>query len=170
MKLAIVLALCLLSPCATDVLGQSAERQYTEDCLYFELLGQGLLYSINYDHRFGEAVSGRIGYTCWREPFARHGYSVTAWPIMMNYLTESGSHHLELGLGIIAVQVRNNGEGFFEEMMVKGGRLFIFGTGSMGYRYQPLRRGTLFRIGLAPIVGGKAGPMILPYLSIGFAF
>jgi hypothetical protein len=170
MKLIVLFVLCFLLLCPADALGQSAESQYTEDCFYFELLGQGLLYSINYDHRFGEAVSGRVGYTRWREPFTYHGYSVTACPIMMNYLTERGSHHLELGLGVIAVQVRSSGEDFFGEMVVKGGRSFIFGTGTLGYRYQPLRRGTLFRVGLAPIVGAKDGPVVLPYLSIGLAF
>lgn len=64
--------------------------------------------------------------------------TLTIAPLTLNYLAGSGSHRMELGGGIIF--------GLWD-----GSSLGILGTGTLGYRYQPLQGGLMFRIGFTPV-------------------
>ena len=48
---------------------EAMSQSFSSDALYVEALGQGVLYSVNYDHRFAEHVGVRFGatYFTWSE-------------------------------------------------------------------------------------------------------
>ena len=80
-----------------------------ENAIYFEALGPGILYSINYERMVTEAVSIRIGYSSWQvtTPFLiTSSVSFTGIPIMVNVLQGDGNSKLELGAGIEFVSVQ----------------------------------------------------------------
>ncbi len=124
---------------------------------YLELLGNGLLYTFNLDHRFTEHVSGRVGLGA---------FGGAAVPVMANYLTGTGSHHLEAGIGPLFVYLPEDSEASEELEDVEG--TTVLGTATLGYRYQRRRGGFIFRIGFTPIFGANG---VLPWagVSVGFA-
>jgi hypothetical protein len=179
-KKAAILLLILMAFCCRDLLAQAQnpflpldEASYTKNCLYVELLGQGILYSINYEHRFIEAVSGRIGYTKWTIPaffFLIAGtVEMECFPVMINYLSGSGDHHFEIGLGAILGRIELSGEEIFFGSKIDGKETFALGTGTLGYRYQPVASGLLFKIGLTPIFNSKDAALS-GGISLGYAF
>ena len=70
-----------------------------KNCLYVEALGQGMLYSVNYEYMFTPHVSGRIGYANWALPvsflISSGVVNYQGGPVMVNYLWGDGDHHLD---------------------------------------------------------------------------
>jgi len=147
---------------------------YAKNCLYFEGLGQGMFYSLNYEYMFTPHVSGRIGYTNWSIPIfflASAGVvNYQGGPVMINYLWGDGDHHLETGIGAVLGAMRYSGTDiiFGEKISVKY-MFFPLGTATVGYRYQPREGGFLFRLGVTPIFNATR---FVPTggMSIGYAF
>jgi hypothetical protein len=87
-------------------------------------------------------------------------------PVTLNYLIGNGSNKFEIGAGI-------------DYLSVSGGSIFglhanaseskVFGTATIGYRYQQADGGFLFRIGFTPVFG-ENGLQPLGGLSLGFTF
>lgn len=168
--LQLVLALWILS--TQRICAQPEESMYTRNCLYVELLGQGILYSVNYEYRFAPSLSGRIGFTSWSLPSsfltAGVGFRVTGVPLMVNYLTGEGNSHLELGVGGIIYSAHVNGEWAFwksPDEDLSG----VLGTATLGYRYQPTAEGFFFKIGATPMFN-ESGVLPTGGLSLGYAF
>ncbi|WP_022836174.1 hypothetical protein [Salisaeta longa] len=142
----------------------TAQAQSAKNAIYTEVAGNSLLYSVNYDRRFSDKISGRLGVMT----AGASGVSLTAFPLMGNYLLGSGSHRLELGLGpqIFLVSIDGGSgdlAGFDEEGTA------IAGTATIGYRYQPMDGGFLFRIGFTPSFS-QFGFLPWAGLSLGYAF
>lgn len=147
---------------------QAKAQRYSQHSVYIELLGNGLLYSVNYDRKFTNHISGRAGFMIFggesEEP-TDDQIGIAIIPVMANYLVGSGSHRLELGAGPL--------------FGVAGGELEEYGTVSgggvggitttFGYRYQPVGGGFLFRIGLTPFYSAGR-PQLWGGLSLGYAF
>lgn len=142
-----------------EMMGPSAKN-----ALYVELAGNSLIYSLNYDRRFSNKISGRVG--LMRAGVS--GVSLTAFPLMVNYLLGSGNHRFEIGAGpqIFLVSVDVPGDGFsgFDEDATA-----IAGTATIGYRYQPTDGGFVFRIGVTPSFS-QFGFQPWGGLSLGYAF
>jgi hypothetical protein len=134
--------------------------------VYLELLGNGALYSMNYDRMFSESVGGRIGvmYIALNEDQGNDNVSVTFVPVMVNYLVGEGKHKLELGLGALLVFASG---GFDETGDFEGSG--VGGTATFGYRLQPPGGGFVFRVGFTPIFSSSG---FLPWggASFGFGF
>jgi len=149
------------------VFNSAASAQFVRNSLYFELAGNGGLYSINYDRLFSENFGGRIGfsYIPKLEFIFSSVNDITIIPITLNYLTRS-AHKLELGAGIAVIHI-SGGElfGFKADKGASG----VVGTGTIGYRYQPQDGGFLFRIGFTPFFTPDG---IKPFagISLGTAF
>ena len=157
-----------------NLFSQSIPNHYTRNCLYAELLGQGILYSVNYEHRFIQNLSARIGFTTWGISnfpliFAFVDINAIAFPLMINYLSGSGNAHLELGLGAIVGRVESTGEDIFFGTKFEGDDTFILGTATIGFRHQPTSNGFLFRIGLTPIFNSEEAHLS-GGVSFGYAF
>lgn len=108
--------------------------------LYFELLGNGLLYSINYEILIDARITARFGGMCF--PGAQPTCPVA--PIMIGYLLGYGPHKLELGLGALWV---------YNQPM----RGWTVGeTATVAWRYQPPEAGWMWKIGWTPLL--SVGP------------
>jgi hypothetical protein len=147
---------------------QPSYSQTKPNSVYFELVGNGCLYSINYDRLFTENLSGRIGlmYLSKLDLSFLTIDDIVIVPITLNYLIGNGSNKFEIGAGI-------------DYLSFSGGSIFglhanvseskVFGTATIGYRYQQADGGFLFRIGFTPIFG-ENGLQPLAGLSFGFSF
>jgi hypothetical protein len=141
--------------------GQENVTHVSQSAGYFEVLGQGILYSVNYDYRFRSHVSFRAGFTAWSVPSGSHfdTRELIGFPLMLNYLSGKGNSHFELGLGILPTIKRDLGPN----------NPAILFTATLGYRFQPIDGGLVFRVGVTPVF--TFDDFILPWvgLSIGVA-
>lgn len=159
-----ILAVILMAGMAFAFTPSQSHAQGAKNAVYAELAGNALIYSVNYDRRFGQNFTGRLG--VMRAGVG--GVSFTNIPIMGNYLVGSGNHRFELGIGpqifIVSIDVGNDsGFGFEEDGTAFGG------TATIGYRYQPTDGGFVFRVGLTPSFS-SAGFLPWAGLSLGYAF
>jgi len=138
-----------------------------QNTVFLEMLGNGGIISINFDRKVSENLSLRAGTGSWgsegtswdgREIETR----VTTFPLLVNYLGGSGNRRLELGAGVLFG--RKTRERSFSEP--DESYSFTSLTGVVGYRYQPSRRGMMFRVGATPFVG--LGPSETAYPGRGF--
>ncbi|MDT3404850.1 hypothetical protein [Mucilaginibacter terrae] len=135
--------------------------------VYAELLGPGLLFSLNYDTRFGKARNGWGGR-------AGAGYvsaddnSILTLPVQVNYLLGKKGKYFEVGLG--ATFISTNGSNKEDDFFVFDDVNTTIGTMTFGYRYQPVDGGFNFRASLNPVFNKNN---FIPYyfgLSFGYTF
>ncbi len=161
-------ALSLLFICPGTSWAQEGKK--ASNSIYLELLGNGAVYSLNYDRMFSNSVSGRIGIMSVPVDEATLDVDeddvkvdLTTLPIMINYL-KGGNHKLEIGGGVILVFVSAD---IKEVGSVEGSG--VLGTATLGYRYQPRAGGFNFRIGFTPIFD-QGGFSPWAGLSLGYSF
>jgi hypothetical protein len=133
-------------------------QDFKKNVVYAELLGPGLLYSINYERVITPNFTTRIGASFVPISFdSRREDMFYLFPIMANYLSGEGNSKLELGVGVDVI-VDNTTPG-------------VLLVGSLGYRYQPTNGGFHFRIVASPILAPITG-FILPSIgcSVGTCF
>jgi hypothetical protein len=134
-----------------------------KNTFFVELLGNGLLYSLNYERFFTPRLGIRIGGMYVEGNDEGESVALGMFPVMGTYLFTEGNHHFETGLGAgfgTAAVDLDVGEDWGSA---------VFGTATLGYRYQKPEGGVLFRAGFTPIFG-EGG--FLPWfgLSVGYAF
>jgi hypothetical protein len=125
--------------------GFSLDLPKTKNAFYLELFGNGGYYSINYERNFHPNIYCRIGFATFQtsELFDRSVTGrITTVPIIVGFLTGQNKHHFEIGGGLL---FGNKKEGSESNPICD---IISF----LGYRYQPLSKGFLFRIGLTPFV------------------
>lgn len=116
------------------VISCSAVNAQKNHSAYIELLGNGLVYSLNYEYRF-PAQEKKWGAKLGIAPLGKIMYTI----VQGNYLIGKEKHFFELGLGATVLT------GFGSE----AGNNQIAPSGALQYRYQG-EKGFLFRIGVAP--------------------
>lgn len=141
-KILFITAFILLGTVLVNAQGNKA--------VYGEFAGNGLIFSANYDMRFGKGEGG-LGFRAG-VGFAGGGdVSIFTFPLGLNYLTGKGAHHMEIGLGITPVTATVS---IFDDTET-GTSSFIMPT--VGYRYGKIGKGFVGRIYVGPvIVGGRA--------------
>ncbi len=146
----------------------SGQRLIAPNGIYLELLGNGIIYSINYDRMFNESVGGRIGFSYFPSvpAFFTSTEDIFVIPVMINTFVGTGDSKLELGAGI--VYARATLSTIFSDQ--KEDAAGIAGTLTIGYRYQERTGGLVFRIGFTPFF--KFNGEFMPYagVSIGTSF
>jgi len=150
-----------VSPCLAQVSAAPASR----NAVFLELLGNGGVYSINYERMVNDRLGIHLGYGVWSSPLFFQGTPPNRYqsvPVSVSYLFGSGERKLEIGGGVTF------GRGMFDRG--SGGRDFSFRslTAVVGYRSQPRRRGYLFRAGLTPFYSFEDGEEAYP--DPGFTF
>jgi hypothetical protein len=133
------------------------------NAFYVELLGNGLLYSLNYDRLFADQISGRVGIMLIGAANDTSAAGVIAAPILANYLFGRGNSHFEAGIGITLMSGAVENVEEIEEEGFSG----AVGTATLGYRYQRPGGGFVFRAGLTPFFGGGG---ILPWFGLSFGY
>lgn len=149
-----------------------APAPFARNAVYAELGGPGLLYTINYERFFLPRLSVRAGFSLFgfRESGTGDTLGIFTLPLTAQYLVGSGSHHLELGLGLIT-GVMWSDLNSFDRTEHFG---LIAATATVGYRYQPPAGGLLLRVALTPFYGGErfepAGLPVTPWGSVGAGY
>jgi hypothetical protein len=140
--------------------------------VFVELLGNGGLYSVNYERMLTDQLGLRVGYAAWNSPVLFEGTPSDRYqtvPVSMSYLLGRGERKLELGGGITF------GQRAFDRSSGTG-RDFSFRTltAIVGYRSQPREGGYLFRVGATPFYSFDDGEEAYPdpglFFSAGISF
>ena len=138
------------------------------NALYIELLGNGGLYSINYERAVTPALRVRVGAGAWTAVsfWSSAETRIRTVPVMLQFVPGRGAHHLEAGAGILVGHRHGDLGG--------GSGAFVSLVGLVGYRYEPRQRRFLFRAGFTPFYGfgGQSGAYpdagFLPSLGLSF--
>lgn len=125
--------------------------------IYLEYAGFLVLgsVSLNYEHALTNSFSFRVGVGVGYTSSLMDSQRGTGLTAMFNYITPLSNNRLEAGLGASLVYSRDLGGG--------GG---IIPAISIGYRYQPVSGGFVYRVGLT-CVYWFGTPL---QVSIGYAF
>lgn len=163
---------------------------FTKNSIFAEFGGAGIIYTLNYERRVARYAGIRVGfgYTFQDLEFYSGGsgslndqYRFVV-PVMLNLLPQSGAHAGELGAGLaIRYEYEKDVAYAGENDNVTLERVFdAYGTGLIGYRYQPPTSGFHLRAGLSVVVGNRLnyfgkdvraiGALPLPYISLGGCF
>lgn len=142
--------LCTATPlhAQTDAAGAPARN-----AVYVELLGNGGLFSLNYDRRVGGEAALRIGAGAWSTDDLFLGDEATTGlvtlPVTASWLPGTGNGRPELGGGVLLGR-RTRDEPFSDGSTAS---TFASLTAIVGYRYQPAARGWMFRVAFTPFWG-----------------
>ena len=149
--------------CAGLLLSTHTESHaQSKNAFYVELLGNGLIFSANYDFRFNNTSSwgarAGLGYIGSVEG---DGGVVTV-PLMINNLLGKDGKYFEVGAGITIL----GGTGDFVDDLDSE----VIGTMSFKYRRQPEDGGFMWHVGLTPVL---AEGVFIPYwvgIGIGYSW
>ena len=150
-----------------DYPAYAPEVRTARNTLYFELLGAGVIYSINYERFFNNDLNGRVGMMYLSANSSDNsGSSASAGllivPLTVSYMGfRKGPHGFELGAGIDIAYASASASSGGSTSFDSGSN--ILGTAIMGYRYAPLDGGFNFRAAFTPLFG-KGG--FLPWFGI----
>jgi hypothetical protein len=139
----VLLAAAMLLPWETSF-AQSTEE--ARNALYLELLGNGGLFSLNYEREVADGMLARAGFGTWSSTsfWSEGKTTVTTVPLTIAFVRGRGDHRLELGGGMTFGRTRET---------FAGSSAFVSLTGLVGYRYEQPGRGYLFRAGATPFYG-----------------
>ena len=124
------------------------EKGTANNNIYLELLGNGILSSINYEHTYSNNFTMRIG-VGWvfsnSESNSGGHHSTAFFPLAMgNYLIDIyGNSYLEIGGGFLIASSNLTFSDSFEPTS-----LTVVPTFALGYRYSPKDGGFFFSIAL----------------------
>jgi hypothetical protein len=151
------------------------------NAIYLEMLGPGLLYSINYERRLTNSVALRVGFSSWSLSIFSTT-SATIIPMTLSWFPFSDresdpSSKLEIGAGMCYFNaVLTHDSFFFFGPATTKTSSGVFFTGIFGYRYQASDGGFMFRAAFTPIyTQGETNNSIFdagftPYGSVAFGY
>ena len=164
LRIWIIIVLILSGLCGSP----TARAQITgtaKNTIFLEALGNGILYSFNYDRVLSELFSVRVGYSSFDAALLTVRLEATTIPVLINFIPGEGNHRLELGMGVDIIPRYDRIEGqLFTAKIDEGKFTGVVFTSTIGYRYQPQDGGMNFRICLTPVIG-RVG-----FLSAGISF
>lgn len=135
--------------------------------LFFELGGQGLQYSVNYDTRFSDrrnGFGGRIGLGF----FTSKGNKIANIPLSLNYLLGKGRHFAEFGVGTSVLLSNSSGPpapGYFPPA-----KSIVYYTTNMSYRFQPIHKGIFLQTGVGPVFNTNFELVFYFGIGLGYTF
>ncbi len=160
----------------TNLISQS-ESSTRRKAVFIEFLGNGLLISGNFDMRFKKGQQDGLGF---RAGFGgltitgidEAGFSAKAgifnFPLELNYLVGKKRSAFEGGIGLTPLYL--NAKLKIEDSKISGSGFGANGFISIGYRFQPLDKGFLFRINWCPIINSSGISPAWFGLSLGYSF
>jgi len=136
-----------------SALGANAQQDYErvqKNTFYLELVGNGVLYSLNYDRILVDQqnwqVSGRIG-GMYIPGLDYNKRQMIGLPLEVSYLRGRNKHYLEVGLGFTTTY----GTYRLGESRIKD--LALMGVARVGYRHQKREGGLFYKVGFTPVYG-----------------
>lgn len=138
--------------------------------LFLELLGNGLVYSLNYERAITPALRARIGLSydilhlliATDEP---DDDRFNMMPLILSYLFGSGVHKFEVGAG--AGLVFNKGD--FDDVGIFDSETRLVAMAALAYRLQTKEKGPFLRLAFTPFFG-KEGWMPWGGISLGLSW
>jgi hypothetical protein len=166
-------------PVAADQGAVAPEQAATEppapNVISLELLGNGLLYSVNYERLFPAWNLGlRAGASFFMDKISSANGSgdlvLASFPLVASYFIGTPRHKLELGLGatILYSEAASDSTGTKFEGSVSG--LGVAATAVIGYRLMPIGRGLTLGAGFTPLLRATKGFLPWGGVSAGYAF
>jgi len=177
----IVLLITMLNIAYSDSFNLGNPAKKTK-AIYFEFLGSGLIYSLNYEQTILKSAGLRFGISYISSTSEENKIRMAVFPLMLSYLYGSSNHKLELGFGVdvFAGRVKLTGDRvsfkFLYADISTGVRNPVDTSGvdfalisAVGYRYQPEDSGLILRLTFTPIFDFSR---ITPWvgISVGYAF
>ncbi len=161
--------------------GIQAQDGLAKNGTYLELLGNGGVFSVNYERFLTSDFSIRAGFasytgeTWWEELWGNKETTLTTFPILGNYFLGNGRNRLELGGGVLLGTKKVEYTG--EDDSDRTSTIFDL-TAVVGYRYQDPYGGIILRAGLTPFLALSSGEDAYPNegftisggVSVGYAF
>lgn len=129
---------------------------------YGEFGGNGLLFTANYDFRFGQRQKG-LGMRLGLGFLGGSGGGIITIPVAINNLSGKAPNFLEVGLGATYASF-SDGDDFFDDASS------ILIVPSIGYRYQPRGKGFTGRIAFTPLISTGGGFFTYGGISAGYKF
>lgn len=127
--------------------------------IFGEVLGNSPGISVNYDQRFKTDRNGGLGFRVGIGVGKLDGFRPT-FPVALNYILGDGRNGLETGIGITPKIAFNKSP---DESTLE-----VLGFLNLGYRFQPLRDGLMFRLTYTPTVNNEGLHMGWAGASIGY--
>jgi hypothetical protein len=156
-----------LLACGSPCLAQAGAAPIARNAVFLELLGNGGLYSVNFERILHDTLALRVGFATWNSPALFYEGTppdrLTTVPVTVSYLLGSGERKLELGGGVTFGRATRDRSSIHEKSSS-----FSNLTGIIGYRSQPPGRGYLFRAGVTPFYSFDQGDDAYP--DPGFTF
>lgn len=153
----------------------SAEEEMTAPwAVDAELLGPGVIYTLNASYRWNENWAGTLGFSRWNLSFPFSSYSTTfmAMPAYVSYYVSGKSNSFEVLGGFTYWHVDSRPGIFFDSDNSDFYRRYasiVFPTLGIGYSYRPFDGGFHIRATLYAFLG-LGGVIGYPGLSLGYAF
>lgn len=154
---------------------EPAPKEPARNAIFAEVLGNGLLYSINYERMVPDwniglrAGASFIAYQV-SDASGSGALRLISFPIVASYYWGTTAHKLQLGLGatILSFAASTDSTGTKFSGDVDG--LGVAATAVVGYRYWPYEHGISFGIGFTPLLRTTKG--LLPWggADFGYAF
>ncbi len=135
----------------------AAPARTASNVIFGEVLGSGLLYSVNYERVLSALPIGlRAGASYFSYPVSTYGRSgnlkLATFPLVASYYLGTPRHKLQLGLGAtliyLGVSTDSTGTKFEGDRSGFG----VAATAVVGYRYLPPDRGFTFGVGFTPLL------------------
>lgn len=146
-----------------------AQESFVKQSVYFELLGNGILYSFNYEKYVKPNISLRTGISVIPEQKTISGKKETLnsylLPMMANYLIGKDCHKLELGAGVVCHYMLKTFK--YNKISNKSGCNF-YPTARFGYTFIPKSNGLTYKISYTPILDEHINHWV--GISFGYSF
>jgi hypothetical protein len=170
-----VLAATEASNAAPSCAGGDCEPGPASNVIFFEALGNGLLYSLNYERLFaGFNVGLRAGASFFTYDVSQAqgsgNLTLLTFPIVASYYLGSLHHKLELGLGATILYFSAASDSTGTQFAGSGTGLGIAATGVIGYRYLPRGTGPTVGVGFTPLARPEKGFLPWGGLNVGLVF
>ena len=151
----------------TNALSAQTEKQESgftsfHKNIYVEGLGSNLLIGVNYDMRLHKGRMDGIGFRVGVGGMRASGFekntnisgAVVTFPIEFNHLLGKRRSSFETGVGLLPAYASVSAQGeLTDDQFVSGeGVSLVGGYVTLGYRFQPLKAGPMFRIVWNPMV------------------
>ncbi len=166
----------LFSIFSIDSFSQSSGH-YTRQSVFVEVLGNGLLATLNYDTRLNKNRQDGLGLRIGVGGLSVSGTSdagvsvsagVVTIPLELNYLMGKKRSAFEIGAGltplILSAKLKTDND------RISGTGSSVNGVISFGYRYQPLNKGFLFKLDWSPIFNSIGFSPAWFGISFGYSF
>ncbi len=151
------------------------DEHVPSNALFFEVLGTGLLYSINYQRmldRIPLGLRAGVSFITYKVSNAQGSGNLllATLPLLVTYYVGPPRHKLELGLGATLIYFSASSDATGTKFEGPGTGLGIAASGVIGYRYVPETRGVTFGAGFTPLLRSPKGFLPWGGASVGYAF